>query len=139
MPQVGAAEQVAHHPRPYRAADCRRQRLGNLVERLEPFQSAYCLTKDVHEYPRLRCGTGGLPPSAGGEAASSRAMAASALRVPPVWSGTHHRRRKPGNCVVVGPCRIASRYLPGDCKSTTLPGYPGSTTPLISLVNAKGG
>jgi len=37
-----------------------------------------------------------LPPSAGGQAASSGVMTASALRVPPAWSGTHHRRRKAG-------------------------------------------
>jgi len=55
MPQVGAAEQVAHHARPHRAADRRGQRLGYLVQRLEPFQPACRLLQDVRETSRLRC------------------------------------------------------------------------------------
>jgi len=49
MPQVGAAEQVAHHARPHRAADHPGQRPGHLVERLKQFQTACRLTQDVHE------------------------------------------------------------------------------------------
>jgi hypothetical protein len=68
-------------------------------------------------------------------------MTASALRVPPVRSGTHHRRRmgRPGDRVIVRPYGLLPATLPDDHTTTTFPGYLGSTTPLISLANAKGG
>src|SRR4029077_4405411 len=135
--QVGAAEQVPHHPRPHRAADRPGQRPSHLVERLEPLQPAYRLTQDVHETSQLRCRTGALAPfGRDGEAASSRVMTASALRVPPARPGTPSAPKgRPGNCGIVRPYRTASRHLAGQPHNHDI---PGSTTPLISVVNAEG-